>query len=141
MVDFAITPDKWGPSGWRFFHYATLAYPIDPVSSDKLNMLNFIESFGKILPCNTCRNHFKNNLIINPITDSVLSSRNNLVSWGIDMHNLVNKQLGKKVYTQKEAMESLTNMVNGTTNNTHLVIMGVLLLVFIIIIFIKYKYY
>lgn len=135
MGDFAITPDKWGKYGWTFLHFATLAYPIDPTSTDKLNMLTFIDSFGKILPCTKCRFNFKNNLLILPLTEQVLSSRSNLVSWASDMHNLVNKELGKKIYSKEEIKDMLENMVNGKTYSYAAALIIIVLVVALVLIY------
>ena len=64
-------PDIWGPHGWRFLHYITLGYPNNPSQEDKNTYRNFINSFKEIIPCGLCKNHFKQNLLKNPLTDEV----------------------------------------------------------------------
>jgi hypothetical protein len=47
----AITPEIWGPHGWKFMHYVALAYPAKPTEEDKKNYKIFFESIQNILPC------------------------------------------------------------------------------------------
>ena len=30
-----ITPDLWGPHGWKFLHYLSFGYPMDPTTEHK----------------------------------------------------------------------------------------------------------
>ena len=47
----SIQPKLWGPHGWKFMHYISLGYPINPTSKDKINYKNFYYSLQDILPC------------------------------------------------------------------------------------------
>ena len=33
--DQIMTPDVWGPHGWKFIHYITLGYPENPTQMQK----------------------------------------------------------------------------------------------------------
>ena len=36
-----------------------------------------------------------------------MNNRDKLIKWGINMHNLVNKELGKKIYTNEEVINDI----------------------------------
>jgi FAD-linked sulfhydryl oxidase len=80
----------WGPSAWRFMHSITLNYPEFPTKEDQSTYKIFFESIKNVLPCNTCKAHYKENLNKYPLTPQVLKTRRTLVCWLIDLHNLVN---------------------------------------------------
>ena len=35
MTTHIITPQEWGPHGWKFIHYVSLGYPENPTEEDK----------------------------------------------------------------------------------------------------------
>lgn len=100
-------PDVWGPHGWKFIHYITLGYPTTPSQEDKDKYANFFNSLRYVIPCSICGAHFRENLKNNPINDDILSSKLKLIEWGIKMHNLVNKNNNKKVYTMEEGLDEI----------------------------------
>jgi hypothetical protein len=98
----------WGPVYWKMFHYVTLTYPLSPKDDDKQRIKDFFSNIvPHILPCPFCRVHYKKNLEINPLTDDILDIKFKLVIWLINMHNYVNKQLGKNEMTIEDALISL----------------------------------
>ena len=108
----AIGPNIWGPHGWKFLHFIAMAYPNEPTDEDKQKYLTFFTLVGDLLPCQLCIDNYKKHLLIFPITDEVLSSKINLLKWSIDMHNEVNKDNNKKVYTYNEAIALISNNYN-----------------------------
>jgi hypothetical protein len=100
-------PNTWGPHGWRFFHYITLGYPINPSDKDIKIYKKFFKSIGDILPCSICRNNYKDHIKQFPLTTNIMNDREELIKWGIKMHNLVNKELGKKIYTNEEVINDI----------------------------------
>ena len=85
-----MKPEVWGPHAWIFLHSITLEYPNNPTNEDKLNIKNFFNSVGLVLPCQKCRLNFNSHLKKYPLTDKVLESKSSLVKWMIDIHNCVN---------------------------------------------------
>ncbi len=108
-------PDLWGPPGWKFIHYVTMGYPNYPSDEVKKKYYNYFHALKYVIPCSICANHFAQNLEKLPLTDEVLSSRDNLMKWGIDMHNFVNKITNKKEYSYEEA---IALMINGFEEDT-----------------------
>jgi len=96
----------WGPPAWVFLHAVTFGYPINPsefdtknnqnIGTTKLHYKNFLTNTGNIFPCKYCRESYKSFLIDLPLTDLVLSNRDNLVKWFWEIHNKVNTKLGSK---------------------------------------------
>jgi hypothetical protein len=98
----------WGPVYWKMFHYVTLTYPLAPKQEDANRMkFFFTELVPHIIPCPLCRSHYSKNLQINPLTDDILEIKFKFVIWLINMHNYVNKQLGKDEMSVEDALVSL----------------------------------
>ena len=100
-------PDVWGPHGWKFIHFVTLGYPNNPSTDDKKKYKKFFELIYTVLPCRLCANHYLENLKINPLSDNVLSNKQELIEWGIKMHNSVNKSHGKRLYNYKDGLAEI----------------------------------
>jgi hypothetical protein len=104
----SIKPAIWGPHGWKFLHYVSLGYPNSPSYEDKSNYKQFYHSLQHVLPCEKCAMNYKQNLVKLPI-DNHLESRDSLVKWVIDIHNLVNNELSKEKVSYEEALSLYTN--------------------------------
>lgn len=99
-----IPPSTWGPFFWHTIHLVALGYPNEPTYAEKRAAKEFYESFTQLIPCPLCKVHYTDNLKTMPVTPS-LDSRKDLFRWTVDMHNLVNKQLGKPHdYTETDAI-------------------------------------
>ncbi len=86
----------WGPPLWHTLHTISFNYPVKPTSQDKENYLQYFKSLGTVLPCRYCRENYKENLKKNPLKKKVFKNRETLSRWVYDLHELVNKNLGKK---------------------------------------------
>jgi len=98
-----ITPEVWGPHGWKFIHYVTLSYPENPTPTQKEKYKAFLILLKDVLPCSLCANHYAENLQKLPLTDEVMSSKENLIKWGIDIHNIVNEMKNKPIINYIDA--------------------------------------
>lgn len=101
-------PETWGPHGWKFIHFITMAYPTHPSRYDKENYRNFFTNLSHVIPCSLCADNYKDHLRIFPLTDDVLSCQDNLMDWGIKMHNLVNKSNQKKEFSKEDAFKLIS---------------------------------
>jgi len=104
----SINPKIWGSSGWIFIHYTALGYPDNPTDEDKKNYKSFFYNLGNTLPCLKCANNFKKNINELPI-DNSLNSRNDLFKWTVNIHNMVNNELGKNNLSFEEALNKYKN--------------------------------
>ncbi len=87
-------PTTWGPIFWHTIHITALGYPVAPTYADKKAAKEFYESLMHLIPCPMCRNHYREHLTTSPISPS-LDTRDDLLSWTVDLHNKVNIMLGK----------------------------------------------
>ena len=101
-------PDTWGPHGWKFIHFITMAYPDHPSRYDKQNYKNFFLNLSHVIPCSLCADNYKDHLRQYPLTEEVLSNQENLMKWGIKMHNLVNEENQKKIFSNEEAYKLIS---------------------------------
>ena len=95
-----LSPKLWGKEGWRFIHFVAVTYQ----PSKKDEYLKFFQNLPEILPCPVCGEHFKQNMANLPPR---MESNQTLFEWSVDMHNLVNKENGKKIYTYDQAYKEM----------------------------------
>lgn len=86
----------WGPSMWHSLHTISFNYPVKPTKEEKENYLNFFLSLDKVLPCKYCRENYKNNIKNVPLNIRTMKDRNTLSLWLYNLHEEINKMLGKK---------------------------------------------
>lgn len=104
-----MDPRIWGPHAWFLLHTISFSYPDHPNQYEKNNMHRFIEGFSNVIPCIICRNHFIQNLKNYPI-EKHLHSRDALVNWMINIHNVVNKKLGKPIRDSKDIIHQYNDL-------------------------------
>jgi hypothetical protein len=144
-------PEIWGPNIWQTLHFISLGYPNNPSNDDKEYYRNFFLSFKHVLPCKICSIHYAENLKKYPLTDEVLSSKNNLILWVIDTHNAVNESNKKPIIRYDNAInmiidKSKCNHFNFNLNpnpnsnpNQYILYILFIILAILIIIAILYK--
>lgn len=98
-----IPPTTWGPFFWHTMHIVALGYPKTPTYAEKRAAKEFYESFTHLIPCPSCKLHYSENIKKLPVTPS-LDTKEDLFRWTVQMHNMVNKQLGKQEVTELEAI-------------------------------------
>lgn len=86
----------WGPSLWHYLHTMSFNYPVKPTLKNKREHKKFMMSFLHVLPCKYCRMNYKKNLKVVPLTNKALKNRKNFSKWMYNLHEHVNKMLGKK---------------------------------------------
>jgi hypothetical protein len=122
-----INPSLWGKHIWKSLEYICLSYPSNPSPSDAQNIKTFIISLSDVLPCSSCRNHFKQNLSYYPLSDNVLSGKLQLLEWLNKTHNMVNKHLGKPYVSLNQMLANIANSDNKSY------ITQIILIVFIVL--------
>lgn len=86
----------WGPSLWHYLHMISFNYPVKPTKENKKYYRELINNLKYTLPCKYCRDNLKNNLKDHPLTANALKNRENFSKWMYELHEHVNKMLGKK---------------------------------------------
>lgn len=100
---------SWGPPAWFATTCFLMGYPKNnpPAQTRKLYK-SYLILFGRVLPCNLCRDSYAIFIKKLPMSDKVMSSRKTLVMWFFTIHNMVNKKIGCKLLT-KVQMEKKYN--------------------------------
>jgi hypothetical protein len=96
----------WGPSLWHFLHTMSFNYPVKPTREDKMNYLNFMNSLKSILPCKYCRINLKKNFSDTKFSIIKLKDRKTFSKYIYDLHNHINKMLGKKITINYDEVRS-----------------------------------
>ena len=86
----------WGPPMWHSLHCISFNYPVNPNHKQKRDYYNYFLSIGNILPCKYCRDNFKNNIKKVPLTMKTMENRYSLSLWLYELHEEINRMLGKK---------------------------------------------
>ena len=86
----------WGPSLWHYLHTMSFNYPTKPSRKDKKCYKQFIYNLKSVLPCKYCRLNLSKNLKNLPIREKDLKNRKTFSKWVYNLHEHINKMLGKK---------------------------------------------
>lgn len=133
-----LNPKIWGPHAWFFLDSVVVNYPEKPTDFDKQNHHLLFNLLQYVLPCEICRQNYKEHFGLNPINDFVLSSKTNLVDWIIIMHNLVRKKHNKKPFTRDEFIDYYTNEYS---DNNNFMYFGFGFVVLLLLVYIWITYY
>lgn len=133
-----VNPNLWGPHGWKFMHYVALGYPDKPTLQDKNNYKFFYNNLTNILPCKKCKIHYSKNIKDNPI-DNNLDNKNDLFEWTVDIHNMVNRENNKTVYTYEQAYNIYNKQYIEKYDEIYKLIILILILLLVYFIYSKYK--
>ena len=85
----------WGPPMWHYLHTMSFNYPVHPTAADKRNYRAFMLSLQHVLPCKYCRINLRTNYKNFPLKACHLVSRDTFSRYVYDLHEIVNKLLGK----------------------------------------------
>ena len=94
-----LDPNIWGPHAWILFDSICISYPEIPTEEEKKHYKQFFYSLIYVLPCDKCKKHFKNHLKKHPLDDMILSDRENMIKWLLNIHNNISKENRKKDIT------------------------------------------
>jgi|TARA_A200000113_G_C8830147_1_gene343444 hypothetical protein len=86
----------WGPSLWHSLHTISFNYPLNPSMDDKKRYRQFILQLKYVLPCKYCRINLKQNFKCLPLQMKDMKNRETFSRYMYQLHELVNKMLGKK---------------------------------------------
>lgn len=85
----------WGPALWHFLHAMSFNYPVKPTAIQKKQYKDHVLSLQYVLPCGKCRDNLTQNFKELPLTDARLKSRDTFSRYIYDLHEHINKMLGK----------------------------------------------
>lgn len=87
-------PDAFGPAFWFTLHNSSTTYPNNPTDVVRHKMKQFLTALPLLVPCVSCREHFYS-FIQQTDLDKVVSSRESLFEFFVNVHNYVNRRYGK----------------------------------------------
>lgn len=99
--------EQWGPYGWLFLYYIMMGLPDRP---NNLQVQEFLESTFSMLPCESCTQHALKYLKSHSPSDVPLRTRGEWIAFVSNMHNAVNKRLGKRCLTEAERLAILEQL-------------------------------
>lgn len=105
-----FAPELWGPGLWLLMTIVAANYPLQPTSSDATHYFTFYYNLQYILPCRSCREEYRKMILgkVDPSLKLTLgmfrqkkgarlgSSRKAVFRWIVQVHNVVNRRLGKR---------------------------------------------
>lgn len=111
-----FNPNIWGPKAWFFIDTIILSYPNNPSNTDKTLYKNFLYQLKDVLPCESCRSHYSNNINDIPLSSYYLNSRSNLIEWIIKIHNKVNIKNNKRIISKNDFIQYYMDSYNCDIN-------------------------
>lgn len=133
-----MNPKFWGPHAWIFLHSITMNYPKEPTENDKLIYVKFFKELQNILPCEKCAYNYKRHLEDFPIEEA-LGSREAMIQWLINIHNEVNKELDKPIYTYDQVIEEYRYKMFHLDRDPTMVYKVIIVLLIICVGYLWYK--
>jgi hypothetical protein len=85
----------WGPGLWHSLHTMSFNYPVKPTCRDKKHYYEFVSNLRHVLPCGKCRKNLCKNFKRLPFRYAHMDSRASFSKYIYDLHEVVNKMLGK----------------------------------------------
>lgn len=99
-------PREWGPHLWSYLHYSAANYPQKPCAEVANRMKSWLTSLPVTIPCKNCSKHYQEYLEKHRNElDKIVSSRDNLFAFLVNIHNIVNRRNGKPIMSQEEARQ------------------------------------
>lgn len=92
-------PRIWGGDLWASMHRFSLAYPERPTKKDQVAAYDLYRSIGFLLPCLGCQKHYQEYFKATFNKRKTTANRITLARWVYDLHEAVNRRLGKPVGT------------------------------------------
>lgn len=93
---------RWGRFFWTTMHVAALGYPDNANEATRQQYKQFYTNLGHVLPCAKCRRNYAQHFQELPI-DLYMYDKTSLFAWTVQLHNIVNKETGKREWTTEEA--------------------------------------
>ena len=105
----AVPITTWGPAVWDAMHALSFTYPLscENQCEKRSGMYDFLKSLTKLIPCETCRDHYVDWWERNASSETfpIFQSRDALSTALIELHNDVNERTGKTAVTYKSVSD------------------------------------
>jgi len=110
------SPDILGPGTWFFLHLKSCKACKDNDREMQLELCRDIRLLADNFRCMDCKPHFQRHIINHP-PEKTLHVEKGLFIWLWNMHNIVNKRLGKKMVTMEDAWNYYSDSNEGICEN------------------------
>lgn len=90
-----LSRDQLGRNTWSLLHTMAAYYPKEPTAGQQKDMMQFIDSFSRLYPCEHCAQDFQKDIKSDP---PQTQSQRELSQWLCRIHNKVNQKLGKTLF-------------------------------------------
>ena len=92
--DCPLDKEEVGRISWALLHTIAASLPTDSelTDQDRLQLINFMQSFAYLYPCHVCAPDFQQFVKENPPR---VDNRTNFSLWVCELHNYVNEKLGQ----------------------------------------------
>jgi len=97
-----VDKDELGRSTWKLLHTMSVKYSENPTGDDKKAMQDTLTGLSKTYPCEHCAEDFRKDIKEHP---PKLENRNALAQWMCELHNRVNRKIGKDEFDCSKTME------------------------------------
>ncbi|CAJ0603556.1 unnamed protein product [Cylicocyclus nassatus] len=97
-----IDKNELGRSTWNLLHTMSVYYPEKPNEDQKKTVFQFLDSLSKTFPCDFCARDLRKDLKKDP---PKLDSREEFALWMCQLHNRVNKKIGKDEFDCSKVFE------------------------------------
>ncbi|CAD6196794.1 unnamed protein product [Caenorhabditis auriculariae] len=97
-----VDKDELGRSTWKLLHTMSVYYPEKPSEEDKNNARSFMNTLGKLYPCDFCAKDLRNDLKEDPPR---VENRTDFAQWMCELHNKVNEKTGKAKFDCRTVFE------------------------------------
>jgi hypothetical protein len=118
-----VSPAQFGPYFWGALHLACLGGG---------DIKDFIASFPSALPCPACGAHFNDVLKALPFPEG--GNPLELFAWSVDVHNVVNRRLGKPIVAYDDAFEFWTRPPSKSVDKFTIFLIVILFLLIIAVV-------
>ena len=104
-------PEVWGNYGWHFLHTIAQHCNIkNCIVNNVDHFYNLIKSLRVLLPCFKCKEHYKTILSYRPLQKYKKPRRNDLIKSIYDIHEFVNRDLGKSSFQYQNVTKLYKNV-------------------------------
>ena len=136
-----MQPEIWRKHLWKSIHYIALGYPARPSDDDKIAYKAFFENLWRFIPCYKCANNYKDHLKELPI-ESFMDTTDRLFEWTVLLHNIVNRDTGKRIYSVQEAYNLYTSCKSSSIESekeSKLWMLSTLVLLILLVIIVGFQ--
>lgn len=109
----AVTRDDIGRATWLVLHTIAAQYPEKPTRQQKRDAKNFMNALSHLYPCAECAEHFQSIVKSHP---PEVGSREEFSRWMCQVHNTVNRSLGKPTFNCDLVLSRWSGMECGEDN-------------------------